>query len=159
LVPATIDVDLVVRREHTVASSAFWRIVEWRNLLPALGLKVEAVQVIVGDSLIVQTSVTTEQVDLSAVQARTAVGSGSWCTDLGLLVGLVGLVVPNLVPFQVFDVEEPGVVQSGLWVMMSSKHEDFTVLVVSGAGKSKMLSSGERFLIATYNLLDPFCFF
>lgn len=61
-------------------------------------------------------------------------------------------------PLQLLHIEEPGVVQSRLWVMVSSKHEHFAILIVDGAWYSKVLGSGDGLVFAVAALLEPLCF-
>lgn len=79
-VPSTIDVDLLITGEETESTSAIWGIVLWLDLLPSLGCEIEAVQVVEGNTGVVETSMSSEHVHLVVIDASTDVGSWSWGT-------------------------------------------------------------------------------
>jgi len=66
-VPSTIDEDFTFTGEGRVTSSTIWGVVGWDDLLPSFGLKIEAVEIIVWDSRIAESSMSSEKINLSFI--------------------------------------------------------------------------------------------
>jgi hypothetical protein len=66
-VPSTIDEDFTITGEGRVTSSTIWRVVGWDDLLPSFGLKIEAVEIIVWDSRVAESSMSSEKINLSFI--------------------------------------------------------------------------------------------
>jgi hypothetical protein len=64
-----------------VSSSSLWRVVAGNDLVPLFCLEVEGVQVVEGNSLVVDTTMSSEEVDLLVVEDGSRVGSGGWRAD------------------------------------------------------------------------------
>jgi hypothetical protein len=96
-----------------VPSSALWSIVSGLNLGPVLGLKIENEQVVEGNSLVIDTTVTTEQVDLAIEKSSSCVSSGT-----GLVIIMAVLILWAFhreislctFPGVAWNLEEPGVI-------------------------------------------------
>lgn len=63
-VPTTVRVDSSSNREESVTSSRLWGVVLRLNLLPLVSVEVEGIHVVEGYSSIVNTSVTSKDIDL-----------------------------------------------------------------------------------------------
>jgi hypothetical protein len=63
-VPATIDVQFGANREHGMSTSALGRIVGGLDSLPLMSLQVEGVEIVECNALVVETTMTSEDVDL-----------------------------------------------------------------------------------------------
>lgn len=92
-----------------------------------------------GDSLIVETTVTSVDVDLAIVVASGGVGSWRRCTDRRFLVVGACLISKNTGPGKVADLEPPAVVES--LVGSSVATEDEYTIELRG-GYSDVLGSG-----------------
>jgi len=66
-VPSTIDEDFTFTGEGRVTSSTIWGVVGWDDLIPSFGLKIEAVEIIVWDSRIAESSMSSEKINLSFI--------------------------------------------------------------------------------------------
>ena len=58
-------------------------------------------------------------------------------------------------PLQLLHIEEPGVIQSSLWVVVASKHEHLAVLIIDGACEREVLRSGNGLVFGVTVLLEP----
>jgi hypothetical protein len=114
------------------------------DLLPSLRFDIEDIDIIEGDSSVVETTVSTIDVDLTLVVASSGVGSWGRSTDEGLLVFFSLLVTSDTGPGAFFGVKEPGIVQANGWTGVSSKDEH---AVGSRDRNCNVLSTGERDLI------------
>ena len=70
-------------------------------------------------------TMSTEKVDLVVVKAGGGVGSWSWGSNSGLLVGSFVWIRPDSLPTHLLHHEVPGIVESGIWRMMSTEVKDF----------------------------------
>jgi len=151
-VPSTIDVDFTFTGEETVSSSAVWGVVVWNELLPNLSSEIEAVQIVEGNTSVVKTSMSSEEIHFILINACANIGSWSWSSAGGLKVSSVVLVASNSSPFHGFDLKEPGVVESRLWAVMSTKKEN---LISLWGVQSTVLSSGKWLVCAVCDRLGP----
>lgn len=142
-VPSSIDIDLLITGEQTVSTSSIWRVVVWNELLPSFFLEVEAVKVIESNTGVVETSMSSEDIDFLVVNASSAVCSWSWSSACGVEVLNIVLILPNSFPFHGFDLKEPCIVESGLWAMMTTKDEH---LVTFWGAQGHMLGSSQWLL-------------
>jgi hypothetical protein len=83
-VPATVGIKFVVNCEERVTTAAFgkWGLgYNWVVFRPGLSLNIERINVAVGDSLVVETTVSSVDVDFAVIVACSGVSSGGRCTD------------------------------------------------------------------------------
>ena len=106
---------------------------------PGFSFNVKRVNIVVGDSLVVKTTVTSIYVDLAIVVASGSVGSWGWCADGRLLVVDALFVSEHAGPGEVTDLEPPAVVESLVGSSMAAEDEHTVEL---GGGYSDVLSSG-----------------
>jgi hypothetical protein len=67
-VPSTINVDLLITGEDTVTTSSIGNVTcEGFDLLPSLSLKIKGVEIVEGNSCVVETSMSSEKVNLIVV--------------------------------------------------------------------------------------------
>lgn len=85
-VPSTVDVEHAANREHGVTTTALRGVVCGLDLLPFLGFEIIAVEIVKSDSLVIDTTMTTEQVDLSIKEGGTSVSTRCWGSVNGVLV-------------------------------------------------------------------------
>ena len=64
-----------------MSSSPLWRVVAGHDLVPLFCLEVECIQIVEGNSLVVDTTVSSEEVNLLVVKDGSRVGSGGWRAD------------------------------------------------------------------------------
>jgi hypothetical protein len=136
-----------------MSSSAICSSVDVGQLLPDFSFKVKGEEIVEGNSLVVKTTMSSEDVDFIVIDTCTGVRSWGRSTNGGVLVGFVYFISTNSAPLKVLDVEIPSVVQSRLRVVMPSKDED---LVILWGCQSNMLGSSERFLVTNCFLFEPF---
>ena len=154
-VPSSIDVDFSVTGEHTVSTSSIRNVSgEGFDLLPSLGLEIEGVKVVEGNSGVVETSVTSEQVNLSVVEGGSRVGSGSRGSDGRVKVFGIIFIVSNSLPsdFSLVDGDVPAVVKSGLGTVVTTENED---LIFLGGGDGDVLGSRKGNITSMWGLLGP----
>lgn len=152
-VPATIDVDLIVVGKQTVTSSTFRWIVSWHYLFPSLSLKIKGVEIIEGHTIVVEASMTTEDVNLILVNTSSCIGSWWWCSDRRVLVGKIVLVGSDSYPLEVLDVKEPGIIETGLLTMVTTEKEHTVILWRYGQGN--VLGTCEWLLFSLSLFLVP----
>jgi len=70
-------------------------------------------------------TMSTEKVDLVVVKAGGGVGSWSWGSNSGLLVVNFVWIRSDSLPTHFLHHEVPGIVESGIWRMMSTEVKDF----------------------------------
>jgi hypothetical protein len=100
-----------------MASSALWSVICRLNLCPYLGLKIKYKQVVESDSLVVDTTMATEQIDLAIEKSGTCV-----CSRTGLVLTVTFLVLWALdceislctFPGVGWDLKEPSVIKTDL---------------------------------------------
>jgi len=100
-----------------VASSALWGVVCRLNLRPGLSLKIKDKQVVESNSLVVDTTMATEQIDLAIEKSCTSVCSRTWGVRFVALLVLWALdceVSLSTLPGVGWDLEEPGVIETNL---------------------------------------------
>jgi hypothetical protein len=69
-----------------VTTATFRRVVCGLNLAPFLGLKIEAKEIVKSDSLIVDSTMTTEEINLSVEEGGSSVGTSGRGSIRGVLV-------------------------------------------------------------------------
>jgi hypothetical protein len=106
---------------------------------PGFSFNVKRVNIAVGNSLVVKTTVTSIDVDLAIVVASGGVGSWGWCADGRLLVVDALFVAEHAGPGEVTDLEPPAVVESLVGSSVATEDENAIKL---GGGNSDVLSSG-----------------
>jgi len=155
-VPSTIDEDLSVTGESGVTSSAFWWTVGWDDFLPSLGLQVETVEIVEGGSGVTESSMSSKEINLAFVTDSGGVGSWGRSSNARLEVLSVVLIVADSSPsLSGLHLEEPGIVKSGLRVVMSSKEEHSVDLLSILDGDGNMLCSGKRLVSRWGSVLIP----
>jgi hypothetical protein len=127
-VPSTIDVDLVVVSKATVTTSSIWWTVDWDNLLPSFSLQIKGMKIIESDSLVAQTTMTSEDVDLVLMETSTCIGSCWWGSDRGFTIVEGRLVGSDSYPFEVLHIQEPGIVEPGLRTVMTTVDKDSIIV-------------------------------
>jgi len=126
-VPSTVNVDSVSLTEDGVTSSWFGWVVVWLDLFPKIGFSVEAVDVVEGNTGVVETSMTSEDVDFLSNGRGTSVGSWGWHFLAGLLSS--NAFSPDFFPLKALGVQVPSTIKSFLWILMASEDEKFFVIV------------------------------
>ena len=69
-----------------MTTTTFRRVVCRLNLAPFLGLKIEAIEIVESDSLIVDSTMTTEEINLSVEEGGSSVGTRGRRSIRGVLV-------------------------------------------------------------------------
>ena len=67
-VPSTIDEDFTFTGKSGMTTSSFWRVVAWDDLLPLFSLEIEAVEIVECDSGVAETTMSSEDVDLTFIE-------------------------------------------------------------------------------------------
>jgi len=134
-VPSTVRVELVSGAENGVSTTAKGEGLESDDgfqVFPGLGLNIEAVDVIKGDAGVVQTTMSTVDVDLALEVARGRVSTRRRSANRRSFVFTEGLVVLDTAPGVLFGVEHPGVIKTAGGRGMSS--EDEHLITTNGEG-------------------------
>ena len=83
-VPTTVNVDLSIESEQTVATTTIWDWTSgvWNNLVPSFCLEIEGIHIVEGDSGVTLSSMSTLKIYLAFVVDCSSVGSWCWGTNL-----------------------------------------------------------------------------
>lgn len=158
-VPASVNEKFLTRSilsgKDRAAASSFWRASVDFELLPLFGLEIEGMNIVEVLSLVVDTTVATENDNFAFVNAGSAVGSRSGGSDVGLFV-FHGRLATDSSPFHFFDVEDPGVIESSLSTVVATENEK---LICFCGGLTDVLRSSKWFLSSLSLLLIPGAFF
>lgn len=158
-IPSTIGVKLSISTENGVSSTSEGKGLESLDgfhVFPSLGLYVEAVDVIKRDAGVVQTTMSSIDVDLALVVASSSVSSRRRSVDRRNFVVTNSLVFLDTSPSVILAVEEPGVVETAGGRGVSSENEQSGV--VSSEHHSNVLGTSLG-LIGTLGILllpNPF---
>jgi hypothetical protein len=153
-VPSTVGKELSFGTENGVSTTSKGKGLKADDgfqVFPGLVFTVESVNVIERDTGVVQTTMSTIDVDLALVVAGGGVSTRRRSTDRGFFVLSHGLVSGAAGPGVVLDVEDPGVIEAGSRISVPSEDEH---LVVTD-GQSNMLSTGLGLLGTLRLLLFP----
>lgn len=158
-VPATVDKDLVGASlfsfgKDTAASSALWTLVDRFDLLPLLCLEIEGVDIVEVLSGETNTAVATKDYNFALENAGAHVGSGCWCSDIGLQV-FKGWLSANTAPLHIFDVQDPGVIEPALLRVVTTEDKE---LVALRCGLSDVLRTGQWLISAAGLFFVPSTF-
>jgi hypothetical protein len=136
-----------------VTTTALRGIVSRLNLGPLLGFKVKAEKVVEGNSLIVDTTMATEKINLSVEESRAGVCSrGGSIRDGVLVLGGGSRFAISALPGKSIYCKEPSIIETDLRRGVTTEHED---LVLLRSSDSDVLSSCGWNLVATELLLVP----
>ena len=91
---------------------------------PGLSLDVEGVNIIIRNTCVVQTTVTTIHVELPIIITSTRISSRWWCTDCRRLVNPDSFVTKNAGPGKICNFQPPTVIESLYRTCMASIDED-----------------------------------
>lgn len=132
-----------------------WLGYDWLVFLPCFSFNVKRVDVVVSNSLVVYTTVSTVNVDLAVVVASSRVCSWWWSSNRGFLVVETSFIPKNAGECVVADFEPPSVIQSLSRGGMATENEHAIKL---GRSNSNMLSSCRWEVFTLRFLLFPAAF-
>lgn len=156
VVPTSVSVELVFHDENRVSTTSWRRELKTSknfDLFPSLCLKIVGVDVVKTDASVVESTMTSINVDLVLVEATCSVGTWRRGSDCGLFVLFDLLVSLCAGPGILLGVEEPGVVKAHSRGVVTTEHEH---LVVEGRDHfGYVLGSGWGHLVTSWVLLFP----
>ena len=122
--------------EHAglVATSGVRRVSFGRDEFPLPGFRIEGVEVVEGFPFVVDSSVSSEEVDFLFVEDGGVVRDGGRSSDLAFLVfgRSTGFLVGWLVPGPVAGLQDIGVIESELGGVLASEDQHFVILDLAG---------------------------
>ena len=149
-VPAAIRVKFIIVGKQRMTSTTFWLrcLSNYRlELCPCFCLNIKRVDIIESDSWIVETAMTSINVDLTLVMASASISTRWWSFYSGLLVWTNNFVSKTSSPRVVWNFEPPAVIQSLRWTGVTTVDED---TIESWSSNSNVLSSCRRAVLTDW---------
>lgn len=127
VVPASVDVEVLVNRKHGVATS--WvrgvTLLVVLDLVPSVCIEVKSVKIVVSNASVASSSMAAIDINLVVVHASSSIGSWSGGTHLGsLIVRRLWLGTIGPLPLLLLSHVKPSVIEADSLSSVASKNED-----------------------------------